>query len=750
MRHRMPGLDPRNLAHYLAAVGLGRILAEQADPGVRWGWDGLELVVETTVEDVPRWLVHDYRPTPVLSPWNNGSGYGPKDKTPREFVDRILASDAPRLKAFVDVDAVGRQARETHGGDKEAIVQHLRNWLPDEGLSWLDAAIVLTEDRDRAVLRFPPLLGSGGNDGRLDFSTTFHQALASVLPELGAAAASSTARVRDLLVGTSTTRLTPKSQGQFDALAAGGMGSSASDSTAALANPWSFILLVEGAMLFAAVPARRLGEAAGRASLPFTVHGSPFGPGEGSPEEEVRGEIWAPMVSAPQRGGGTTWTEWQDLFHQAKARWGGRTATTATEMYGAIHAQGADRRVERFARFALPQRNGLAFMAQFRELVENRPDPGGEVALEISRRLRCFRSVPGVAARTALRRAERALLELTRRGTPDSMVQALAALTLVEMNARRTPRGRESIGFLSPLPRWETVRRLAPGAETNPEGLALWAVGVGLASGRTPPPEGGSRRETLRDLVLGREVDGHWVGPLAHGLEEGDLPRLFAGVAGWLSSHGSDREVARGIRPFVDHTAPPGVTPTEQARLLHAWVRGELDERALTWVVTAMLSVDFDHAGSTADSRSAAGGGLPMPWSEPGLAVLQAFAGAEVTSSAPAGAQASRGGRRALSTEWLGVLALGSPAGTARVLTQATTVLNRSTLMTRRSSSVPAPRFHLAVPAITPDGRRLAAALLGPAGAAPVVRWAQRPEARPAGGVSPATELTASPDESTL
>ena len=39
-------------------------------------------------------------PTPVLSPWNNGSGFGAKDKEPLRALEALLAHPSPRLAPF--------------------------------------------------------------------------------------------------------------------------------------------------------------------------------------------------------------------------------------------------------------------------------------------------------------------------------------------------------------------------------------------------------------------------------------------------------------------------------------------------------------------------------------------------------------------------------------------------------------------------------------------------------------------------
>ena len=55
----------------------------------------------------------------------------------------------------------GLDHRGAGGGDKGRVVQEFRNRCPDALLPWIDAAVVLAGDNTF----FPPLLGTGGNDG---------------------------------------------------------------------------------------------------------------------------------------------------------------------------------------------------------------------------------------------------------------------------------------------------------------------------------------------------------------------------------------------------------------------------------------------------------------------------------------------------------------------------------------------------------------------------------------------------------
>lgn len=150
----------------LAALGLLRVLGEQADPVVRSWYDGFDLHLEASLGDIARWLTEEYVPTPVLSPWNEGSGYGLKDKEPKRSLAALLSNDDPRLDAFrsahAAVEPLAAQFRREKW-EKGRLVGEVRAVCPDPMLPWLDAAVVALHD-DK--LAFPPLLGTGGNDGR--------------------------------------------------------------------------------------------------------------------------------------------------------------------------------------------------------------------------------------------------------------------------------------------------------------------------------------------------------------------------------------------------------------------------------------------------------------------------------------------------------------------------------------------------------------------------------------------------------
>ena len=75
--HQLDGCAPAPLAHYLKALGILRLVAEQADSGARGWWDEdrFRLATKLTREQLEAFFLHDYQPTPLVSPWNKGAGF---------------------------------------------------------------------------------------------------------------------------------------------------------------------------------------------------------------------------------------------------------------------------------------------------------------------------------------------------------------------------------------------------------------------------------------------------------------------------------------------------------------------------------------------------------------------------------------------------------------------------------------------------------------------------------------------------
>jgi CRISPR-associated protein Csx17 len=345
----LTGCRPEPLGSYLKALGVFRIVAEQRDPEARGSWRGEHFVVRSTLDRdaLLQFLLERWQPTPVIAPWNGGSGFYPKDN--REAPDAICASGNPRLAPFIASIEIARAFVANHGSTerpegeaKLAAISAMRAQLPDEALAWLDAAVVLGNGR----LLFPPLLGTGGNDGRLDFSNNFQQRVVEVVTSPSSLA------LQAALFGTATTSRYKGAMGQYQP--------ASSERT----NPWDFVLLIEGAMMFAAAATRRY-ETAGRAALSFPFHARAAGglaTVVDTDEAESRDELWVPLWSAP-----ATFRAVQRLFAEGRATVGtgdqARSAATGLDFARAVTALGVDRGIDAFSRVGFHVRNGLSYYA---------------------------------------------------------------------------------------------------------------------------------------------------------------------------------------------------------------------------------------------------------------------------------------------------------------------------------------------------------------------------------------------------
>jgi CRISPR-associated protein Csx17 len=582
-RHVLPGLRPEPLAGYLAGLGLIRVLAEQADPRATAAWTPDGLAIATEVPDIARWLAEEYVPTPVLSPWNGGSGFGSKDKEPLRRLDLLRTHPSPRLanlrlaiNVAEDVVSGARAAgwiTESGVAEKDRVVLEFRNRCPDELLPWIDAAIILADDNTF----FPPILGTGGNDGRLEFSTNFHQQLIDVIGTTEKELARSVMTARDLLAGTQSAPLSDVPIGQFDPGNAGGPGSSRFGAAASLANPWSYILAVEGSLLFASSAARRNQHAAGRAAMPFTVNPSPDGSPNGAAGEESRGEVWAPVWSRE-----FTLAEIRQLFAEARASWRGRPARRAADFYAATRSLGVARGLDGFIRYGLQRRNGLAFAAVPLDRIAVREKAAVQLTAKVEDwAVRIGHGDASTAVAEASRGFEKAQLEFARDGEPRALARMLAALTTLEMAAGRSRRAKEAVPPRYAPPAGAFLEELAK------IGSAELRIAVGIASCTTWPAEGPAR--SMRQILLPVNPSGWRDTSIVPGFGARPLAGVLADVLIWRSRTAAAEQGAAAFRGTPTFRAGIPVPAAD----LHALAGDRLNDKALDLLLRACLALNW-------------------------------------------------------------------------------------------------------------------------------------------------------------
>lgn len=477
----LAGCVPDRLLGYLSALGILRLIGRQADPEASGWWREGAFVLRSRLSraGLEQFFLADFQPTPLLMPWNSGGFSSGKDgSTAGQALERLVATTAPRFAPFREAVAATRTlladfdaSMSNTGADvkaadrKEALLWRCRNELPDAVVEWMDAAVVLTDEKPE----YPPLLGTGGNDGRMDFTSNYMQRLGDVLlSDVGgkrtrAAGGDTIGWLRAALFADSDVPLRKESVGQFDPGGAGGPNASAGFSTDSLVNPWQFILALEGALLLAAAATRRLGAGQGRtASMPFTVRPLAVGYASGSASEAAtksRAELWLPVWSAP-------WTlgEAEQVFNEGRLSIGGgrvrRQAGDAIDVARAITQLGVDRGIDAFYRYAFLQRSGNAYFAvclgQLRTAAT--PSPNAHILDEIAiwrEQLRRELSSAGPTYGTAVHALEAAMYRFAQHPDRAERLEALLrAMGRAEREAARYAAGalhRGAIVGLRPL-----------------------------------------------------------------------------------------------------------------------------------------------------------------------------------------------------------------------------------------------------------------------------------------------------------
>ena len=443
---RLDGCRSEPMVSYLKALGVLRLVAKQRDPGVRAFWHDSTFCLDTSLdaEGLISFLCEEYQPTPIVSPWNGGSGFWLKDN--KKALKTISASTDPRVSRYRDVieqingwpvmpgdvetvgaiqgllveisqalpgdkarkvledalvkmhrsaEAVGdnatgpdqllaeidTQVKNSKGREKRALTtwrssvnkaqtaisEHLRSThkqeilalcrarLPDSCVSWIDAVGILRRD-DKPV--FNPLLGSGGNEGRLDFSNNFMQHIVSLL--LDGAPQGSRLLARCALHGTPTAGLIDAAIGQFSPGQAGGFNQGFGVETKNFKiNPWDFALALEGSIVFSSAVVRRNSSSPrSMLSSPFTVRTSSVGFSSSSQDESSRGETWLPRWTRPAR-----YRELRHLFGEGRNTIGRRRSKNGLEFCRAISTLGVDRGVDSFLRYLYLERRGKSYVA---------------------------------------------------------------------------------------------------------------------------------------------------------------------------------------------------------------------------------------------------------------------------------------------------------------------------------------------------------------------------------------------------
>lgn len=445
--HILKGCNPKPLAGYLKSLGIFRLIAEQSDPAVKGWWAGEQFSIATSLSraDLNHYFCSKYTPTPIVAPWNGGSGFYFGDNM--KGIEAIVSSQDERLKEYRDIIAQikawpeiptlrclgdlqellratseslnpgkkrdtlknllmgiensappdstlnGRKisqfrlaeieefSKQPDGPDKllwqkwweaikkapvacnrinrsenkKKILSLCRAELPHSFLKWLDAVCAI-HDRDNPS--FSPILGTGGNEGRLDFSNTFMQRISELL--IGKRQGQAQRLLESAMFGSVTKGLIKAKIGQYDPGRAGGFNQGGEIETKNFKiNPCDFVLAMEGSLVMGgAICMRNPTDDRSRFTTPFTVNFSPVGFASSSDLEVGNYETWLPIWKNP-----APYAEAEHLFNEGRATIGRKIARTGIDFTRAVSTLGVDRGLGAFERFIYLQRRGQSRVA---------------------------------------------------------------------------------------------------------------------------------------------------------------------------------------------------------------------------------------------------------------------------------------------------------------------------------------------------------------------------------------------------
>jgi len=380
------GCTPEPLGNYLKALGVFRLIAEQADPTARAWWEGGVFRLSTTkfesVATLSDWLHEKCAYSAFVAPWlkNTGWGKGGERDKGGEALKKLINDKEPRTERFRAgsrlvlevtgskntppcVPAANSSVAKWVAGFKDdnigSIIAQLRNQAPSDLLDWLDAVgAIRTKDKNLTKDWFP-LFAKGGSEGSGNYIVRQQGYLADSFvdkPERGRK------RLECSLTGKSMPDLLETSSlaGLFYPGFRGDPNIGQSFDANTRANPWDFILLMEGLLFFRSAVTRRLGVQRGSAAFPFYCESS-LG---GSPSIGIRevpdsdksissGEIWCPLWDSP-----LNLTVLRGLLSEGRFQVAGRSVKKAAQFALAVARFGCDRGIKAFLRYGLFRRSG--------------------------------------------------------------------------------------------------------------------------------------------------------------------------------------------------------------------------------------------------------------------------------------------------------------------------------------------------------------------------------------------------------
>ncbi len=358
--HDLKGCAPMPLAHYLKALGILRLVSEQADPDARGWWHGdvFRLATKMDRAELEAFFLERYEPTPIFNPWGARSGFysGSSESTARKVLMAIEQADESQLTAYKESLKTVRSAIKTFSNDrkpesqeKDTLILGLRRHVRGQSLHWMDSVAAVIGSGDSISIKHPALFGTGGNEGSGSYTSAYMHALDQCLIKKKWNHA-----VSNAIFGENTVPDCNFNQNMGQFLPEG------------TSTPWDLILAFEGAcMVRSAVASRNDKDDVKWMSSPFFMAPTAYGYITGTRIDEYKlsqntelpgqGEQWFPLWSQP-----ILYSELAKIFIDGRVLTKRGKAKDGWSMLCSITSRGVHQGIREFVRYGYLQRNNLA------------------------------------------------------------------------------------------------------------------------------------------------------------------------------------------------------------------------------------------------------------------------------------------------------------------------------------------------------------------------------------------------------
>ena len=380
----LPGCTPEPLGNYLKALGLFRLVSEQADPNARAWWKKGCLWLQTGLSrtELEEFFLVGvgtekspvYAPTPIFAPWGGRPGFYANGNTKaRELQQRLMQTAHVRFDQCRETLQIITSLLAARGwiddyekvtkkdATKQECIRACRMIVPPAATEWFDAAIAMEESAT-----YGALFGTGGNEGSTDLTNNFLELVEDAL-------GFPTPKPFSNEVLQAALFLAPRSAGS-DVPGGQSFPSTAEAPNAGQdfvgktsTNPWDVVLMMEGCVLFAGALTKRLSQyGKGKAAFPFMLsYVATDASGESVREqpkqdvksEKCRAEFWMPIWNQP-----CSLADFKAMLAEGRLQHrNGANAEHSVRAMEAVAALGVSRGIRSFKRFGLFERRGQGY-----------------------------------------------------------------------------------------------------------------------------------------------------------------------------------------------------------------------------------------------------------------------------------------------------------------------------------------------------------------------------------------------------